>query len=62
MLPERRGFTAKNETRPTNEREPRIQQMPDAVVANWLALTPAQLFKVDEADRQDIEIKFAMAG
>ena len=40
----------------------RIQQMPDAIVANWLALTPSQLFKVDEADRQDVEIKFAMAG
>jgi LemA protein len=40
----------------------RIQQMPDAMVANWLALTPAQLFKVDEVDRQDIEIKFAMAS
>jgi LemA protein len=40
----------------------RIQQMPDAMVANWLALVPAQLFKVDDADRQDVEIKFAMAG
>lgn len=40
----------------------RIQQMPDAIVANWLALVPAQLFKVDESDRQDVEIKFAMAG
>ena len=40
----------------------RIQQMPDAIVANWLTLVPAHLFKIDEADRQDIEIKFAMAG
>jgi len=40
----------------------RIQQMPDAIVAGWLALTPAQVFHVDEADRQDVEIKFAMAG
>ena len=40
----------------------RIQQMPDAIVANWLALAPAHLFKVDEADRQDVEIKFALAG
>ena len=40
----------------------RIQQMPDAIVANWLALVPAQLFKVDESDRQDVEIKFAMAS
>jgi LemA protein len=40
----------------------RIQQMPDMIVAGWLALKPAELFKVDEADRQDVEIKFAMAG
>jgi len=40
----------------------RIQQIPDAVVANWLALGPAELFKVDEADRQDVEINFAAAG
>jgi LemA protein len=40
----------------------RIQQIPDAVVANWLALGPAELFKVDEADRQDVEISFAAAG
>jgi len=40
----------------------RIQQMPDGIVAGWLALKPAELFKVDESDRQDVEIKFAMAG
>src|SRR5262245_51105258 len=40
----------------------RIQQMPDTIVAGWLALRPAELFKVDESDRQDVEIKFAMAG
>ena len=40
----------------------RIQQIPDAIVANWLALGPAELFKVDEADRQDVEINFAAAG
>jgi len=40
----------------------RIQQLPDLVVANWLGLTPAQLFKADDADRQDVEIKFAMAS
>jgi len=40
----------------------RIQQMPDQFVARWLALTPAQLFKVEDADREDIEIKFAMAS
>ena len=40
----------------------RIQQMPDGIVAGWLALKPAELFKVDESDREDVEIKFAMAG
>jgi len=40
----------------------RIQQIPDAIVANWLALGPAELFKVDEGDRQDVEIRFAAAG
>ena len=40
----------------------RIQQIPDAIVANWLALTPAELFKVDEADRQDVEIRFAASA
>ena len=40
----------------------RIAQLPDAVVARWLALTPAELFKVEEADREDVEIKFAMAS
>jgi LemA protein len=40
----------------------RIQQMPDAFVARWLALSPAQLFKIEDADREDIEIKFAMAS
>ncbi len=40
----------------------RIQQIPDAIVANWLALGPAELFKVDERDRQDVEIRFAAAG
>ena len=40
----------------------RIEQMPDGIVARWLALSPAELFKVDEADREDVEIKFAMAS
>ena len=40
----------------------RIQQIPDAIVANWLALGPAELFKVDEADRQDVQIQFAAAS
>ena len=40
----------------------RIQQIPDAIVANWLALGPAELFKVEDADRQDVEIRFAAAS
>jgi len=40
----------------------RIEQMPDAMVARWLGLSRAQLFEVDDADREDVEIKFAMAS
>jgi len=36
----------------------RIQQIPDSLVAGWLSLTPAELFKVAEADREDVQIKF----
>jgi LemA protein len=35
----------------------RIQQLPDVFVARMLNLQPRQLFKVDEADRQDVEVK-----
>ncbi|OGF13677.1 MAG: LemA family protein [Candidatus Eisenbacteria bacterium RBG_16_71_46] len=40
----------------------RIQQIPDVVVANWLAFTREELFKIDSADRQDVEIRFSLAG
>jgi len=40
----------------------RIQQLPDSIVAGWLSFTPAELFKVDESDKQDVEIKFAMTA
>jgi LemA protein len=40
----------------------RIQQLPDQYVAGWLSLTPAELFKVDDRDREDPEIRFALAG
>jgi len=40
----------------------RIQQFPDVIVANWLAFNPAELFKVDERDREDVKIEFKMAG
>ena len=40
----------------------RLEQIPDKYVAGWLEYTAAELFKVDEGDRRDVEIKFAMAG
>lgn len=40
----------------------RLEQIPDKYVAAWLSYMPAELFKVDDRDRQDVEIRFAMAG
>jgi len=40
----------------------RIQQIPDSMVAGWLSLQAAELFKVAEADRQDVQIKFNSAA
>jgi LemA protein len=40
----------------------RLEQLPDKFVAQWLNYTPAELYKVSEADRQDVEISFKMAG
>jgi LemA protein len=40
----------------------RIQQVPDAVVANWLGFTPAELFRASEQDREDVKVEFKMAG
>jgi LemA protein len=40
----------------------RIEQIPDQYVAGWLSCVPAELFKVDDADRADVEIRFAKAG
>ncbi len=40
----------------------RLGQIPDKWVASWLRLTEAELFHAEEADRQDVEIKFAMAS
>jgi hypothetical protein len=31
-------------------------------VAGWLAFTPAELFHATAEDREDVEIKFAMAS
>jgi len=40
----------------------RIQQIPDTVIANWLNFSAAELFKVEERDREDPKIEFRMAG
>jgi LemA protein len=40
----------------------RIQQIPDSLVAGWLALQAAELFKVSEADKQDVQISFRSAA
>ncbi|HVP14831.1 MAG TPA: LemA family protein [Terriglobales bacterium] len=40
----------------------RLGQIPDKWVAAWLALTPADLFHAAPEDREDVEIKFAMAS
>ncbi|HTM57385.1 MAG TPA: LemA family protein [Candidatus Udaeobacter sp.] len=40
----------------------RIQQIPDSLVAGWLSLQPAELFKVSEADKQDVQIQFKSAA
>uniref|UniRef100_A0A832I4L3 LemA family protein n=1 Tax=Eiseniibacteriota bacterium TaxID=2212470 RepID=A0A832I4L3_UNCEI len=40
----------------------RIQVIPDKWVASWMGLAPAELFKVDERDREDVRIEFKLAG
>ncbi|MBI1799431.1 MAG: LemA family protein [Candidatus Eisenbacteria bacterium] len=40
----------------------RIQQIPDTLVAGWLSLLPADLFKVAEPDRQDVQIQVKPAA
>lgn len=37
----------------------RIQQVPDVFIARMMNLQPHELFKVAEADRADVEVKFA---
>jgi LemA protein len=39
----------------------RIQQMPDTFVASFMTLTPRSLFKVEEADKADVQMSFAAA-
>jgi LemA protein len=40
----------------------RLEQLPDKFVGQWLNYSPAELYKVDEADKRDVEIQFRMAG
>ena len=40
----------------------RLDQIPDKYVAGWLNYRPAELFKVEDSDRRDVEIKFAMTA
>jgi LemA protein len=40
----------------------RIQQIPDQWVADWMSLKPAEWFRASEADREDVDIQFRMAG
>ncbi len=40
----------------------RIEQIPDLWVAQGMALQPAELFKVSDAERQDIDIQFKMSA
>ena len=40
----------------------RIQQLPDQFVADWMQLRPAEWFRVEEGDRQDVEVSFKMAS
>jgi LemA protein len=39
----------------------RIQQMPDTLVASFMKLTPRPLFKVEDADKADVNMSFATA-
>lgn len=40
----------------------RIQQIPDQFVAGWLRYVAAELFKVDERDREDVTVSFKMTA
>jgi LemA protein len=39
----------------------RIQQMPDTLVAGFMKLTPRPMFKVEDADKADVNMSFATA-
>ena len=40
----------------------RLEQLSDKFVGQWLRYTPAELYKVDEVDRRDVETQSRMAG
>ncbi len=40
----------------------RIQQIPDKFVADAFGFTPSDLFHAGESDREDVDIKLALAG
>lgn len=40
----------------------RLEQLPDKYVGQWLNYTAAELYKVSESDREDVNIEFKMAG
>lgn len=40
----------------------RIQQIPDSWVAGGMNLQPADLFKIDERDREDVKIEFKLSA
>ncbi len=40
----------------------RIQQIPDSWVAGGMNLQPAELFKIDERDREDVKIEFKLSA
>jgi LemA protein len=39
----------------------RIQQMPDTFIASFMQLTPRPMFKVEEADKADVQMAFGAA-
>lgn len=40
----------------------RIQQLPDSWVASAMTLQPAELFRIEEEDRKDVNIEFKIAS
>jgi LemA protein len=40
----------------------RLDQIPDKYVAGWLSYRPAELFRAEDSERRDVEIKFAMSA